>query len=92
MPNGLDWKSIERGTLRMLSKHVQANHADGGSKCFLAGYQIDAYGVFGQVALVFECKTDRRDSCRHLCYSGSALTRSRIASLPSGVAFEACPT
>lgn len=57
MPKRIGWKSIERRTLRILSKHLQASHADGGSKCFLGGYQIDAYGVYGKVALVFECKT-----------------------------------
>jgi hypothetical protein len=54
------WQDFERRTLRMLSKNLLADRAEGRSKCFLAGYQIDAYGVWGKVALVFECKTTTR--------------------------------
>jgi DNA sulfur modification protein DndB len=81
MANPAVWKNIERRTLRMLSKHLQADLADGGSKCVLAGYQIDAYGIFGRIALVFECKTARHrrlninDAIDKLAGSRSAIRR-----------------
>lgn len=46
--------------LRLVSKHLQADDFNGGPKCSLGGYQVDAYGVFARTALVFECKTGRR--------------------------------
>jgi DGQHR domain-containing protein len=54
------WKNLERQMLRLVSKHLQADDFDGGSKCSIGGYQIDAYGVFAKTALIFECKTGRR--------------------------------
>lgn len=59
MPQGA-WKNLERQTLRLVSKHLQADDFDGGPKCSIGGYQIDAYGVFARTALIFECKTGRR--------------------------------
>lgn len=54
------WKNLERQMLRLVSKHLHADDFDGGSKCSVGGYQIDAYGVFAKTALIFECKTGRR--------------------------------
>ena len=54
------WKNLERQMLRLVSKHLQADDFDGGPKCSIGGYQIDAYGVFAKTALIFECKTGRR--------------------------------
>jgi DNA sulfur modification protein DndB len=79
--NPANWKTVERRTVRMLSKHLQADLAGGGSKCVLGGYQIDAYGIFGRVALVFECKTTRHrrlninDAIDKLAGSRSAIRR-----------------
>ena len=53
------WQRFERQTLRLLGTHLQAKHAEGGSKCTLAGCQIDAFGVFERVALVFESKSSQ---------------------------------
>src|SRR5262245_16346636 len=52
-----EWKKLEKRALRLLSRHLQAPYSAGGPACKLAGYQIDAYGVFNKIAIVFECKT-----------------------------------
>lgn len=54
------WRNLERQMLRLVSKHLQADDFDGGPKCSIGGYQVDAYGVFAKTALIFECKTGRR--------------------------------
>jgi len=56
----LKWRQLERQLYRFVAKQLVAEHADGGPKCIIAGYQIDAYGVFAKTALIFECKTGRK--------------------------------
>jgi DNA sulfur modification protein DndB len=59
------WKKLERQLYRFVSKQLGADHFDGGPKCIVAGYQIDAYGIFANTALVFECKTGRKVNLKH---------------------------
>ena|ERR1700746_1481368 len=56
-----EWKKLEKRALRLVSKDLQANYSAGGPRCKLSGYQVDAYGIFGRVAIVFECKTTAAD-------------------------------
>jgi hypothetical protein len=56
-----EWKRLEKRALRLVSKDLQANYSAGGPRCKLSGYQVDAYGIFGKVAIVFECKTTAAD-------------------------------
>jgi DNA sulfur modification protein DndB len=56
-----EWQKLEKRAYRLLSKRLQANDAGGGPLCKLSGFQTDAYGIFGKVALVLECKTTARN-------------------------------
>jgi DNA sulfur modification protein DndB len=56
-----EWKKVEKRVLKFISKDLQANYSAGGPACRLSGYQVDAYGIFGKVAIIFECKTTAAD-------------------------------
>jgi len=67
------WRRLEQRTQTLVSKLLMADHADGGSHCVLGGCQIDALGVFGNTALIFECKTTRKNKSINLNHAVDVL-------------------
>jgi DGQHR domain-containing protein len=73
------WKRLEKRTLRLLGRYLHADQTDGGTKCVLAGCQVDAVGIFGSVAIVFECKTTHAKKVINLSHAIDVIAGRRTA-------------